>query len=334
MKKPDFIPLVCFVQIILLIFIPGFTHQVEGADFTAFDMVNAVNNLRSSKGLSPVQTNDILMSVAQDHSDYQASMNLSTHAGRTGGIVKDRVAAAGYGNGKKIVAGENVASLTIGISGMLDIIMNEIWADPVHGGAMLNPKYQDVGVGIAIGGDMVYVTLNLAGVVDESGTPVVQPSMISPDSAAPQNNQPAILPLHTCTPLADGNVYHTVGYGQTLQTIAKIYQVDIDDLVRINNIDPDKIYAGQRLWIKLVETPTVTVAPTDTPFSTLTQSPVLPSMEMSLTSPIIETTPTMPAASAMNVDSREIGILVIFFFFIMVLAYFVISGMIQRNRSE
>jgi LysM repeat protein len=74
---------------------------------------------------------------------------------------------------------------------------------------------------------------------------------------------PPILPRVTSTPLADGTVYHLVGYGQTLGTIAGMYGVTVQQLVDRNNVDPDRIYAGQKLWIMKVNTPTT--PPTELP---------------------------------------------------------------------
>jgi murein DD-endopeptidase MepM/ murein hydrolase activator NlpD len=45
-------------------------------------------------------------------------------------------------------------------------------------------------------------------------------------------------------------VYHTVKTGQTLYQIAKAYEVELDNLKRVNGIsDPTKMQVGQRLWI-------------------------------------------------------------------------------------
>ncbi len=294
--------LVVIFQISILLFSSSFISQTEGVDFTAYDLINSVNSIRVSQGVKPVQVNSTIMSVAQAQSDFQAATRRSSHADQAGGIVTDRVAASGYGAGQKIVAGENVASLTIGIEGMLPIIVNEIWADPVHRGAMINPKYQDAGVGIASDGEMIYVTLNLAGVVeDNSSTPAVSGTQ-GTENVVPN---PAIQPLFTATAYSDGSVYHTVGYGQTLGTIARIYNIDIANLVQINQIDPDKIYAGQRLYIRK-ETP-VPASATPLPSPSLTPTGI-PSPTASPTETILPTVTPMPEFSR----PREIGVVVIF----------------------
>jgi uncharacterized protein YkwD/LysM repeat protein len=329
MKKSSIPTLCILLSCFLILYTAGFSYQVEGADFTAFDMISAVNNLRSAKGLAPVQMNSTLMAVAQNHSAYQASTHRSSHAGTAGEIVTARVTASGYGGGNKIVAGENVASLSLGITGMLGIIMNEIWADPVHGGAMINPKYTDVGVGIASDSKMVYITLNLAGVVEDPGASGNQSA--TPGTAAVNPNKPNILPLFTCTPLPDGTVYHTVGYGQTLRTIAQIYEVKMDDLARINQIDPDKIYEGQKLWIKKVEMPTITATLVSTPSSTIAISATSP-ISTRTTEPVSTATPVKSAELTASINTREVGILVIFILFIGVLGYFLFAGTRSDRR--
>ncbi|NMB56150.1 MAG: LysM peptidoglycan-binding domain-containing protein [Leptolinea sp.] len=327
MKKSP-IPIICLLlHSLLILFTTGFFYQVEGADFTAVDMISAVNNLRSAKGLAPVQMNSTLMAVAQNHSAYQAATHKSSHAGSAGEIVTARVTASGYGGGKKIAAGENIASLSLGMTGMLGIIMNEIWADPVHGGAMINPKYTDVGVGIASDSETVYITLNLAGVVDDTGASGNQPA--TPGVVIANPNKLNILPLFTCTPFPDGTVYHTVGYGQTLRTIAQIYEVKVDDLARINQIDPDKIYEGQKLWIKKMEMPTITATLVSTPSSTIAIS-ATPLISTRTTEPVSTATPVKPADLTVYINTREVGILVIFILFIGVLGYFLFAG----SRSD
>lgn len=299
------------LQILVILSITGFTNQKQDADFTAFDMISAVNNIRAIKGLPPVQINSIIMAIAQDHSDYQASISRSSHAGRSGEIVIARVEASGYSGGRKFVAGENVAGLDVGITGMLPIIVNEIWSDPVHYGAMVNSKYTDAGVGIASDGKTVYVTLNLAGIVEEDGDKPADTASPELEDVEEPGINPNILPLFTTTPKPDGAVYHTVGFGQTLGTIARMYGVDMYDLANINSIEPDKIFVGQNIFIRY-ETPltnTVTPEPTAissatiTPLSSLTPFPVLAST-------VIEFTPIPDVIT--DTDLRKIGVVVIF----------------------
>ena len=53
-----------------------------------------------------------------------------------------------------------------------------------------------------------------------------------------------------------GGVYHIVDSGQTLYRIAKAYNVDLKELMRVNNIqDPRHLGVGQRLFIPGVSAP-------------------------------------------------------------------------------
>jgi len=267
-----------FLLAVMAFFSSAFTRQTGSLNFNAFDVISAVNLLRASYGLPVLTINAALMAAAQSHSEYQASIRTSSHADAYGNIVTGRVIASGYGSGADIVAGENVAALTIGTENSVSIIVNEIWADPVHRGAMLNPKYTDIGVGVASDGSMVYITLNVAGINGGAATtPAAQAGAVG------GGMNPPILPRVTSTPLADGTVYHLVGYGQTLGTIAGMYGVTVQQLVDRNNVDPDRIYAGQKLWIMKVNTPTtpptelpsLTTIPTESLTATFTLEPDL-----------------------------------------------------------
>ncbi len=319
MLKNSLSTLVILTQIAVFISLTAFSTQISDADFTAYDMINSVNIIRAAKGLPPVQMHPLIMAVAQDHSEYQASMSRSSHSGRDGGIVNGRVEASGYAGGRKFVAGENVATLSIGITGMLPIIVNEIWSDPGHYGAMVNPKYTDAGVGIASDGEMVYVTLNLAGIVEEASqgtTPEAD------DNDQPVTNQ-EILPLITTTPKSDGAVYHTVGFGQTLGTIAQMYGVDMNDLAAINGIEPDTIYAGQNLFIRFMTPSPVTEIPNPGTSQTVTTTPLLTTVSPIPSTLIVDSTP-IPATKPVS-RPREIGIVVIFVLFSILIVIFLYS---------
>jgi uncharacterized protein YkwD len=120
-----------FLLAVMAFFSSAFTRQTGSLNFNAFDVISAVNLLRASYGLPVLTINAALMAAAQSHSEYQASIRTSSHADAYGNIVTGRVIASGYGSGADIVAGENVAALTIGTENSVSIIVNEIWADPV-----------------------------------------------------------------------------------------------------------------------------------------------------------------------------------------------------------
>ncbi len=79
--------------------IPALANQQQAAQFSAYDVINAVNQIRESNGLPPYQINGSLMAAAQAHSDYQALIREVTHTGQGGSNAKSRAVAAGYGGG-------------------------------------------------------------------------------------------------------------------------------------------------------------------------------------------------------------------------------------------
>lgn len=303
----------------------GFSRQAGSLNFSAYDVIAAVNSLRSSSGLPELQVNGSLMAAAQAHSEYQAATHQSSHMDASGGIVTSRVAASGYASGAEFLAGENVASLTLGTDDSVSIIVNEIWADGVHRGAMLNPKYTDIGVGVASDQEMVYITLNVAGLKAAAG-PVSTPQ----NPGTPASTLPPILARVTSTPMADGTVYHVVGYGQTLGTIAGMYGVSIQQIVNANAIDPDKIYAGQKLWIKKAAMPTITptIEASQTALPTVTVLPASPTVPAFTVTP--ESTGTPLPAAGTDVNTREMGIGLIF----VLLVGFLLYLLIQWNSAS
>ena len=55
--------------------------QARPLHANAYELIDAVNSLRAKNGLPAYSVNSILMSVAQSHSDYQASIGSVTHYG-------------------------------------------------------------------------------------------------------------------------------------------------------------------------------------------------------------------------------------------------------------
>ena len=70
--------------------------QARPQTVSAYDLINAVNALRASRGLPAYSINSTLMSVAQAHSDYQAAIGTVTHYGPGGTRPFQRALAAGY----------------------------------------------------------------------------------------------------------------------------------------------------------------------------------------------------------------------------------------------
>lgn len=241
-------------------------------------LIEAVNAYRSANGLATYGLDGALMSAAQSHSEYMASIKTCTHQ-----------RADGSGPGAHGISAENVAC---GINLSVDTAIYVHWVDPVHSATILGPDTGLVGAGMAVAGDRVFYTLAVKRL---SGDFTYRPPVMNtqPSTPAPgQTIQPSLTPdpllaaagpLLAATPQADGTLKHTIRYGQTLIAIAKIYGLSLDALLALNtNLDAKNpvYYEGQVLVIRLPFTPTATASQTLTPrpptrTPTRTATPVL-----------------------------------------------------------
>ena len=95
----------------------------------------------------------------------------------------------------------------------------------------------------------------MSGIVESKPLALVVQATKTPTSAP----QPTTEPLVVSTPMPDGTVKHIVGGGQTLWAIADAYQIPIEDLLELNELEPDAIVnIGDELIISPSYTPTST----------------------------------------------------------------------------
>jgi len=228
---------------------------------SAYDLIQAVNDLRTSHGLPAYQINSILMTVTQAHSEYQAAIGTVTHYGAGGSRPFERALAAGYAvagdlslgglYSENIIAGNNLSAQEA---------VNAWMGDAPHQNTMLSTTLRDVGAGIATVGNYVYYTLDAA---LSTGGP---PAAFTPGTTAP----PQITVVSTGTiipntPNADGAIIHIVQPGDSLIVIAIAYDVPLNDILTLNNLQLNSVIrTGQQLIIHPAFTPTPTL-PTSTP---------------------------------------------------------------------
>lgn len=276
----------------MLVLIPvwlSFPVKILAKNENGHDLVNAVNALRASQGLKPYKIDSWLMNYAQKHSEYQASIQTSTHVHSDGSLPQS------------IGVQENVASGTEGVINV-SIVVYEIWVDSLHRGIMVNSASGFIGAGVATSQNgQVYYTLNI-----RPGGQQVNPTQgaQNPVSAtsAPSTFIP-LAPLETSAPREDGSVVHTVGYGQSLWTIAEAYKVTVDEIRRLNGIasDSSDIYVNQTLLIRLAQS----VLPTQTTESVAVGTDKSLVTEASATeSPALLTTPSLTSV-AINISSAD-----------------------------
>ncbi len=248
---------------------PAPASGVQACLDQASTLIQLVNNFRAGLGLPPYEVHPIVMAVAQNHSEYQASIEQLTHIGPGGSRPVDRLRAAGYGNGGRVLASENIAwGYRMGPQGAMDLWL----PSPIHYYTITIPSVRHVGAGCAsTESGKTYYTLLVA------WAPGVGLPPPKGDPPPPTSDQPRPTPTPTlgyvpvipATPRPDGAVVHTVQPGQTLMMIALSYRVPLEQILELNNLTRTSIiYPGQEIMIsppKTTPTPTATPKPTSTP---------------------------------------------------------------------
>ncbi|MCJ7715970.1 MAG: CAP domain-containing protein [Anaerolineales bacterium] len=236
------------------------TIQAQGDSSTA--VVNTINQLRAQRGLAPLISDPALMQIAQQHSQYQASIGTWTHVSADGSRPIDRAYAAGFGNGATIYISENVA---YGLNISIMETINGPWNDPDHHHTMYNPSAKYIGAGVVYSGEYVFYTVDTGYYV---GEPAPTPEFPSVSDTPSASVFPTAVPVIVSTPLSDGTIKHIVQGGQTLWTIAAVYNIPLEVLNQINEFEPDTVLQlGDEVIIQPSYTPTNT--PIGKPSATL-----------------------------------------------------------------
>jgi hypothetical protein len=228
------------------------------------DLIQAVNQLRASRGMDPLKIDPILMLVAQTQNDYSISIGQISHYGPDGSRPRDQAIAAGYGGGTTVFISENIVMGT----GLTPAEAVEWWTgDEPHLNTMLGTYYRDVGAGAGEADGARYYTL-VTGYV--AGGLSANSTVPAGDAGGPSLG--GFAQLITSTPQADGAIVHVVEEGQALWTIAAIYGVNLDELLSLNGLTVDSVVLpGDRLIVRPAPTatpspePTATISPTPSP---------------------------------------------------------------------
>ena len=223
---------------------------------TAYELIDAVNAFRISKGLAPYAIDPILMIAAQTHAEYLASQTgqYSGHVGEGGTDADARAAALGYPQVPGLDINENWASLPA--SEDLDTLLFTVWGDDQHTHTMLHQMGQHVGAGVAVSGDNVIYVLDVAAFWGDAGLTQQPTSDAYPGLTSGVSVSQYMAPVEAAEPDAAGKVIHQVLQGQTLWSIATAYGVKIDQIRQLNGLTSESmIYTGQKLLIKIIPTP-------------------------------------------------------------------------------
>ena len=254
------------IWLALVFMLPSILIPRQTPVVTPDQIIQAVNAVRTAKGLPALRANAILMGTAQYTADIMAANQAGSHLGG----VKERIIAAGYGSGSpadSIWGTEDFAVDPGGASAAQ--IVHADWSDDVHMIPMANRNYCDVGAGVSQAADgSYYFVLHAAYNSDlpcGKTAPVVPVGKGTPTTTATASAPQWIVPINRATPDADGRIVHIVRQGQTLWYIAISYGTKIIAIQQLNGMSPDDktLYNGEKLLIPTSLTPQPTE--TDTP---------------------------------------------------------------------
>lgn len=135
-------------------------------------------------------------------------------------------------------------------------------------------------------------------------------------------------PLERLTPASDGHYYHTIKSGETLSWIAKLYEINLADLMAWNGLDRESILHPEQKLLLLVSPPaTRTPSPSETPAPALAALPEnAPTSDVK--PPSTATPPPSPAPPFKN--PIDLPLLLMIGFGVIGLVVFVV-GMKRRN---
>jgi len=266
----NFSKIVGLLLFFLLLLCNSGDHEKASAQTEiGYDLVTAVNTLRAAYGLQPYTIDYWIMDYAQQHSQYQADTQTSTHEHSDGTVSLSQGLIEN-------VAGGDTGYVTV------DIVVNQIWVDWGHLNTMIGYESGQVGGGVANGTNgTTYYTLNVR-VGKQISTTLTPGASIAPTAT--------FLPIITATPMSSGEIWHLVLSGETLWGIAISYGVTMQSIRDLNGMlaEESTIYPGDLLLIKLNINPT---AVEETPTS-VAASPTPEQTKTSTASPTPEQLPT------------------------------------------
>lgn len=318
-------------------------------DLTPGEVFALVNDYRAANGLPAFTQNNILMQTAQGQSDYQASIQQVTHGGPGGSRPRDRAYAAGYGGGQIIFISELI---TGGFDQTPDGAMTWWKNSPEHNSYLLSPNYFELGIGVASdsNGRKYYTAVmgNIAG-----GTTYVPEDTGGGLSTGPAATAaPVMIPVIKEEPRANGALVHIVRTGQALWTIAAVYEVELEHLYELNNLNSfsfifpeDEIIIEPPGTFEVAEEteepeatgeannsqPGVATDPASTPVVTPTRGESIASAGTPQPPSVAQSAPISPAAEEQAANSTVF--LVVGVALLSIIGVFAASFFIQRPRA-
>jgi hypothetical protein len=178
------------------------------------DLMNRINNERSKRFITTLNTNDKLITAAQGKSDDMLHRSYFSHIDPDGNYVWPRIEAAGYK--PYITLGENLAMDFTTPDDLIAAWMNS----PTHRANILNDKFEDQGLALSTGlyepNHTSTLVASLFGTLAKTPTPSNNTSISSSTATTPTNTKTTTGTTSPVTINNDASISVTNVSGQTL----------------------------------------------------------------------------------------------------------------------
>lgn len=172
-------------------------------------MLELINEERTSRGLDPVALELNLNESSEDHSTWMLNQDQFSHTGANGSSAGDRMTAADFDFQGSWTWGENIAYQSErgapGLSDDVEDLHTSLMNSPGHRANILNPDFEVIGIGIEVGEfegtEGVMVTQNFAatdgdlqldtGTAATPETPAAAPDIVATAPTSPPATAPA-----------------------------------------------------------------------------------------------------------------------------------------------
>jgi len=293
---------------------------------TPTELVNAVNNLRLSRGLNALNVDPILSQTAQSQADALLASEGAVGHDRPNGITfTQQLLMLGYPLSGDLSQGGYRSENYIMGNGMTVQQVIEIWlGDEPHTNTMISPHRSDIGAGVAIASDgTVYYVIDTA-LRTQSGRPQAVATRYFPTGIAttgtPGTQQALIsqyiVPIAVSTARPDGDVFHKVQYGQSLWAIANQYGTTVGQIQRLNNLgDKTSLNVGQLLLVCRNATQPAPLPTTTATFLVVIKTPSTPTRMQAATPVAFPTATGFPFYQSQTDGQNDMiimGIVVVF----------------------
>ncbi|MGB5864612.1 MAG: CAP domain-containing protein, partial [Sulfitobacter sp.] len=161
-------------------------------------MLDLMNAERQAAGLNPLVFNNDLNEASEDHSRWMLDTDTFSHTGVDGSSSRARIESAGYELEGSWRTGENIGWVSEGgADGLSDEVIRlheNLMNSPGHRANILNPDFEEVGLGIEEGDfarpngsvDAVFVTQNFGTTDAVADAPVADAAVVDQTPAMPE----------------------------------------------------------------------------------------------------------------------------------------------------